>query len=55
MQSTEKTPTLAESARFSHSIDTLKQITEDILAQAKTLSADGLLDDDVSMLLLNIS
>jgi len=30
-------------------------VLEDILAQAKTLSADGLLDDDVSMLLLNIS
>jgi PmbA protein len=41
MQSTEKTLTLAESARFSHSIDTLKQITQDILAQARKAGASA--------------
>ncbi len=41
MQSTQKTPTLAESARFSQSIDTLKQITQDILAQARQAGASA--------------
>ena len=30
---------MAESTRFSHSIDTLKQITEDILTQARKAGA----------------